>query len=152
MSDSLGDRLRADMIQAMKARQKERLAVIRMLISRLKDAEISKRDPLSADEELRLIATYAKQREEGLAEAEKAGREDLAGKERFELELVRSYLPRPLGDDELGALIDAVIAESGASSMKDMGGVMKTVLARAAGRADGGKVSAMVKARLTGRA
>lgn len=150
MGDSLGDRLKADMIKAMKAREKERLAVLRMLISRLKDAEISKRDVLSAEEELRLIATYAKQREEGLVEARKAGREDLADKEQFELDLVRGYLPQPLSDEELGEFIDEVIAETGASSMKDMGAVMKTVLARAAGRADGGKVSALVKARLAG--
>jgi uncharacterized protein YqeY len=146
----MGDRLKKDMVQAMKAKDKERLAVLRMLIARLKDAAIDKRDVLSADEELRLIATYAKQREEGVAEAEKAGREDLAARERFELDLVRQYLPEPLGDEELGTLVDAVIAETGASSMKDMGGVMKIVLARAAGRADGGKVSALVKSRLAG--
>lgn len=150
MADSMEDRLKADMIAAMKAKDKERLTVLRMLIARLKDAAINKRDVLSAEEELRLIATYAKQREEGLVEAEKAGREDLAEKERFELELVRGYLPQPLTDDELGTLVDEVIAESGASSMKDMGGVMKTVLARAAGRADGGKVSAIVKSKLAG--
>lgn len=150
MDDSLQDRLKADMIKAMKAKEKDRLAVIRMLISRLKDAEINKREPLSADEELRLIATYAKQREEGLVDAEKAGRADLAEKERFELELVRSYLPQPLSDDELAALVGEVVAETGATSMKDMGGVMKIVLARAAGRADGGKVSALVKSRLAG--
>lgn len=150
MADSMGDRLKKDMVEAMKAKDKERLAVLRMLIARLKDAAIDKRDVLSAEEELRLIATYAKQREEGLVEAEKAGRTDLADRERFELELVRQYLPEPLGDDALGALVDEVIAETGATSMKDMGGVMKVVLARAAGRADGGKVSALVKSRLAG--
>lgn len=150
MDESLGDRLKADMIAAMKAREKEKLAVLRMLIARLKDATINKRDVLSAEEELRLISTYAKQREEGVVEAKKAGREDLAEKERFELELVRSYLPAPLSDEELAALVDEVIAEEGATSMKEMGGVMKIVLARAAGRTDGGKVSALVKARLAG--
>jgi uncharacterized protein YqeY len=150
MDESLGDRLKADMISAMKAKEKERLAVLRMLIAKLKDAAINKRDVLSAEEELRLISTYAKQREEGVVEAEKAGREDLAEKERFELELVRTYLPAPLDDAELAALVDEVIAAEGATSMKEMGGVMKIVLARAAGRADGGKVSALVKARLAG--
>jgi uncharacterized protein YqeY len=150
MDESLGDRLKADMIAAMKAKEKERLAVLRMLIARLKDAAIEKRDVLSAEEELRLIATYAKQREEGLAEAEKAGRADLAEKERFELGIVRAYLPEPLGDEELAALVDEVVAELGASSMKDMGAVMKTVLARAAGRVDGSRVSPLVKARLAG--
>ncbi len=146
----MGDRLKADMIQAMKAKDKERLTVLRMLIAKLKDAAIDKRDVLSAEEELRLIATYAKQREEGLAEAEKAGRADLAEKERFELQLVRSYLPEPLDEAQLGTLVEEVIAETGASSMKDMGAVMKAVLARAAGRVDGGKVSAIVKSKLAG--
>jgi uncharacterized protein YqeY len=150
MDDSLGDRLKADMISAMKAKEKERLAVLRMLIAKLKDAAINKRDVLSAEEELRLISTYAKQREEGVVEAERAGREDLAEKERFELGVVRSYLPAPLDDAELAALVDEVITAEGATSMKEMGGVMKIVLARAAGRADGGKVSALVKARLAG--
>jgi uncharacterized protein YqeY len=150
MDDSLGDRLKADMISAMKAKEKERLAVLRMLIAKLKDAAINKRDVLSAEEELRLISTYAKQREEGVVEAERAGREDLAEKERFELGVVRSYLPAPLDDAELAALVEEVIAAEGATSMKEMGGVMKIVLARAAGRADGGKVSALVKARLAG--
>jgi uncharacterized protein YqeY len=150
MDESMGDRLKADMIQAMKAKDKERLTVLRMLIAKLKDAAIDKRDVLSAEEELRLIATYAKQREEGLAEAEKAGRADLAEKERFELQLVRSYLPEPLDEAQLGTLVEEVIAETGASSMKDMGAVMKAVLARAAGRADGGKVSAIVKSKLAG--
>lgn len=150
MGDSMEERLKADMVAAMKAKDKERLTVLRMLIAKLKDAAINKRDVLSADEELRLIATYAKQREEGVAEAEKAGREDLAEKERWELEFVRGYLPQPLTDDELGVMVDEAIAESGASSMKDMGGVMKAVLARAAGRADGGKVSAIVKSKLAG--
>jgi len=146
----MGDRLKADMVNAMKAKDKERLAVLRMLIAKLKDAAIDKRDVLSAEEELRLIATYAKQREEGVAEAMKAGREDLVAKERFELDLVRTYLPQQLGDAELGALVDAVIAETGAKSMKDMGAVMKLVIARSAGRADGGKVSALVKSKLAG--
>jgi len=150
MDDSLEARLKADMIAAMKAKEKDKLTILRMLIARLKDAAINKRDVLSAEEELRLIATYAKQREDGIADAIKAGREDLAEKERFELEFVRSYLPQQLGEDELAALVDEVIKESGATSIKDMGGVMKTVLARAAGRADGGKVSALVKSRLAG--
>ncbi len=150
MDDSLEARLKADMIKAMKAREKERLTILRMLIARLKDAAINKRDVLSAEEELRLIATYAKQREDGITDAIKAGREDLAEKERYELEVVRSYLPQQLGEDELVAIVDEVIKESGATSIKDMGGVMKTVLARAAGRADGGKVSALVKSRLAG--
>lgn len=150
MDDSLEARLKADMIAAMKAKEKEKLMVLRMLISRLKDAAINKRDVLSAEEELRLIATYAKQREEGVVEATRAGREDLANQERYELELVRSYLPQPLNDAELQALVDGAIAELGATSMKDMGAVVKAVLAQSAGRTDGGKVSALVKSRLAG--
>jgi uncharacterized protein YqeY len=150
MDDSLADRLKADMVAAMKSKDKERLSILRMLIAKLKDAAINKRDVLSADEELRLIATYAKQREEGIVEAKKAGRDDLVEKERFELDFVRGYLPQPLSDEEIGALVDEAIAETGATTMKDMGGVMKAVLAKSAGRADGGKVSALVKSRLAG--
>lgn len=150
MDDSIEARLKADIIAAMKAKEKEKLTVLRMLMARLKDAAINKRDVLSAEEELRLIATYAKQREEGVVEATKAGREDLVAKEEYELRLVRSYLPQPLGEEELASLVDEVITSTGASSMKDMGTVVKTVLARAAGRTDGGKVSALVKSRLAG--
>ncbi len=150
MSDSLFERLQSDMKAAMKARDKDRLAVLRMLISRVKSAAID--DPQATGDEgvTRVLLSYAKQREEGLEEARKAGRDELAAAEEFELSVVRSYLPEPLSDDELESLVETVIADEGASSMKDMGRVMKAAIARADGRADGGRVSAVVKKKLAG--
>lgn len=150
MSDSLQERLKADMVAAMKARDKDRTSVLRMLNSRIKDVAIEKRAEVDDEDVQKLLLTYAKQREEGVAEAKKAGREDLAQREEFELELVREYLPEPLSDDELAALVDEVVTETGAASMKDMGRVMKTAIERAAGRADGNRISAAVKSRLQG--
>ena len=121
MGDSLFERLQSDMKAAMKARDKDRLGVLRMLISKVKSAAID--DPQATEDEgvTRVLLTYAKQREEGLEEARKAGRDELAEAEEFELSVVRSYLPEPLSDDELESLVQAVIADEGASSMKDMG-------------------------------
>lgn len=148
MSGSIRERLQADMITAMKAKEKDRLGVIRMLISKLKDATIEARAELDDEQEMRLLLTYAKQREEGLVEARKHGREDIAVKEQYELDLVRSYLPEQLSDEALAALVDEVVVATQAKSMKDMGRVMKEATAKAAGRADGGRISAAVKSRL----
>lgn len=145
----LADRLHSDMVAAMKAREKERLSVLRMLLAAVKDARIEKRADLDDDEVLKLLMSYAKKREEARHEAEKQGREDLAAKESFELEVVQGYLPRQLDEGELQELVEAVVAETGASSMKDMGRVMKLCQERAAGRADGSRISALVKSRLS---
>ena len=126
-------RLKQDTIAAMKAKEKEKTGALRMLFSRLKDAAIDSREELDRDAETRILMTYAKQREEGLVEARKANREDLIASEQFELDLVRGYLPEPLGDAELEALVVAVIAEEGAASMKDMGRVMKATTGRPEG-------------------
>ena len=150
MSDGLFDRLQGDMKSAMKAREKEKLGVLRMLISKIKSAAIDDPDASGDAGVQRILMTYAKQREEGVEEAKKAGRDDLAAREGAELEIVRSYLPEPLSDDELESVVDEVIAAEGASSMKDMGKVMKATLARVEGRADGGRVSATVKKKLAG--
>ena len=150
MSESLFDRLQDDMKSAMKARDKQRLAVLRNLVSKIKGDAID--DPAATSDEgvTRILLTYAKQREEGLVEARKAGRDDLAAGEEYELEVVRGYLPEPLGDEELEALVAQVVADTGASSMKDMGKVMKEIVPRAGGRADGSRLSAAVKKRLAG--
>lgn len=150
MGEELFEQLQSDMKAAMKAREKEKLGVLRMLISKVKDAAI---DDAKAREDAgvqRILMTYAKQRQDGMAEAKKAGRDDLVASEKAELAIVQSYLPEPLGDDELGALVEEVIAAEGASSMKDMGKVVKATLAKVEGRADGGRVSGMVKQKLQG--
>jgi hypothetical protein len=134
----------------MKARDKERVSVLRMLSARIKDAVIEKRDELDDAEVQKLLLTYAKQREDGKAEAEKAGRPDLVEREEFELKVVGDYLPEPLSDEELATLVRSVIDETGAASMKDMGRVMKAAIERAEGRAAGNRISAAVKSALSG--
>jgi uncharacterized protein YqeY len=139
------------MIAAMKNKEKGRLGTLRMLISAVKDAAIEKRAELTDEEVLRVLMSYAKKREEAKAEADKAGRAELASKEVAELEVVREYLPAPLSDEELRAIVSAVIRDQDASTMKDMGRVMKAALERAAGRADGSRISPVVKSMLSGK-
>jgi uncharacterized protein YqeY len=147
---SLQERLKGDMIAAMKAKDKERLAVLRMLVSTVKDAAIDKRAELTDDDVLKLLMSYAKKREESQAQMTEAGRDDLAAKEAQELEVVREYLPKPLDEAQLRELVQGVIADLGATTMKDMGRVMKECTARAAGQADGSRISAVVKSQLSG--
>lgn len=147
MSDLVA-RIQEDTKVAMKAREKERVGVLRMLSAALKDAAIDKRGELDEDEALKIVMSYAKKREEAISEARKAGREEMAEKEESELAIVRGYLPEPLTDDELEALVAEAVAETGADSMKQMGQVMKLCTERAAGRADGSRISAVVRAKL----
>ncbi len=114
----------------------------------MKDAAIAKKAPLEDDEVLKLLMSYAKKREEAREEAVKAGRPELAEKESYELSVVKAYLPEALSDEELTELVESVIAELQASSMKDMGAVMKLCQERAQGRADGSRISALVRSRL----
>ena len=150
MSVSLAQRLHDDMVKAMKQREKERLSVVRMLLAMVKDATIEKRAEPSDEEVLRMIQSYAKKREDAKKEAARAGRDDLIAKEEFELSVLADYLPQAMDDDELKKLVEATIQELGASSMKDMGRVMKACQERAQGRADGTRISAMVKPLLSG--
>jgi len=144
------ERLLEDLKTAMKAGDRQRVSVLRMLRSELKNAEIARGDALGDAEVLDILSRYARKRKESAAEYERGGRQDLVDKEMAEHDIVQGYLPTALSEAELGELVDAVIAEQGATGMKQMGPVMKEVLARAAGRAEGGAVSALVKARLSG--
>ncbi len=146
---SLLERLDADLVAAMKQREKLKVSLLRMLKSELKYAKIEKGRDLDETEVLDLLTRYARKRKESALEYEKGGRDDLVAKELAEHELVQVYLPRALDEKELGELVSTVVGELEASSMKDMGRVMKTVLERAAGRADGAMVSALVKSRLS---
>lgn len=150
MGSPLADQLHIDMIAAMKAREKEKLSVLRMLLAAVKDAKIEKREELDDDEVLRLIMSYAKKREDAKTEAAKLGREDLVAQEAFELGVVQSYLPEQLSDEELQAMVAEAIQETDASSIRDMGRVMKLCQERAQGRADGSRISALVKSQLSG--
>lgn len=149
MSESLAARIKSDTIDAMKAKEKDRVGVLRMLSAALQEETLKNRGDLDETAAMKVLLSYAKKREQTLEEMTKAGRTDLAEKERQELEVVRDYLPQPMDDQELEGLVRGVIAEVGATSVKDMGAVMKTAQARVAGRAPGGKISALVKSLLS---
>jgi len=137
-----------DMKAAMKSGDKPRLAAIRMLRAAIKDKEIELGHALDDIEAQAVIAKLVKQRNDAASQYREAGRADLEAAELAEAELLQVYLPEPLSDAELAALIDAVVAETGAEGLRDMGKVMAAVKERAEGRADMGKVSGLVKARL----
>ena len=147
---SLLERLTDDMKTAMKAGDKDTLGVVRRAIAAMQNARIEKREDLDEQEEIKVIRSIAKQHTESIEHFRAAGREDLATKEEAELEILSTYLPAEMDQAQLEALVDAAIAETGASSMKDMGGVIKIVMAKAQGQAEGGAVSALVKGKLGG--
>jgi uncharacterized protein YqeY len=133
---------------AMKARDKERLATLRLINADIKRVEVDERRDLSDQDVVAILTKMLKQRQDSLSQYESAGRDDLAAQERFEIGIVQEFLPEPLGDDELDGLIEAAIQESGAESMRDMGKVMGILKPQIEGRADMGAVSGKVKARL----
>ena len=136
------------MKQAMRSGDKARLGVIRMALAAIQQREVDERIELDDAAVLGVIEKMIKQRRESVEMYRAGAREDLAAKETAEIEVLSSYLPEPLGADELAALIDAAIAATGATSMKDMGRVMAQLRAQAQGRADMAVLSAQVKARL----
>lgn len=144
----LREKIAEDMRSAMKARDQARVAVLRMLMTSVKNVEVEKLHELSDDEVLEVVAREAKRRRESIDAFSKGGRADLVDKETAELGVLESYLPAKLTDEELAALVDQAIAETGASSSKQMGEVMKALMPKVRGRADGAQVSALVKARL----
>lgn len=142
---SLLTTLKEDMKTAMKARQSERLTTIRMLMAALKNKQIDKSGAdLSEDEEIAFLATEAKRRRESITAYEDAGREDLAATERAELEVISHYLPEPLTEGEVRAIVEQVIADTGATSKKQMGQVMGRVMPQVKGRFDGAAVKPIV--------
>ncbi len=153
---SLKQRIEEDLKNALKAGDKQRLSCLRMVKSKLQEKQVElrgKQGPeaeLSDDDVTGVVAAYAKQRRDSIESYEKGGREDLAAAERAELEILKDYLPEALGEDELAAIVDAAIADSGAGSPKDMGAVMKLVMPRVKGRADGKTVKRIVQSRLKG--
>jgi uncharacterized protein len=141
-------RLKDDMKAAMRSGDKARLGTIRMALAAIQQREVDERVELDDAAVLAVIEKMIKQRRESVEQYRAGAREDLAAKEAAEIELLSGYLPEPLGDAELASLIDAAIAETGATSMKDMGRVIAQLRAQAQGRADMAVVSARVKARL----
>jgi len=146
----LKDRLRADLNDAMRARDQVRMRTLRMALTSIANEEVagaSARD-LSDEEIVKVLTREARKRREAAEAFSAAGRGDQAAAERAEGEVLAGYLPAQLSDDELAALVDAAIAETGASGMASMGQVMKTVTPQVAGRADGARVAAEVRRQL----
>lgn len=134
--------------EALKAKDEIRLSTLRMLSSALNYAKIAKMHDLSDEEELVVVRAEAKKRSDAIEAYDKAGAKDRADKERQELAILKEYLPAELPEEELAKMVDDAIKETGATSMKDMGRVISTVMSKAGGRAEGGKVAALVKGKL----
>ena len=149
---SLKDRLVADMTQAMKAKDANKLSTLRMAKAALMNEE-NKRGVgtiLTDDEVMKVLHSLVKQRKDSISQYESAGRAELAEKEKAELAVLEEYLPKAASQEEIAAAVEAAVAETGASSMKEMGAVMKAALAKLAGKtADGKMVSEAVKAKLS---
>jgi uncharacterized protein YqeY len=146
---SLRDRLTEDLKLAMKARDQLRMDVIRMIKAAVLNKEVETKKDLDDAEMSRIMTTMIKQRKESVEQYEKGQRTELAAKERQEISIIESYLPQALSPEELDRTVDAVIRETGAGSAKDMGAVMKAVMARLAGQTvDGKHVSDLVRSKL----
>lgn len=138
--------------QAMRDRDRQRLGTLRLVTAAIKQKEVDERIELDDTAVLAVLDKMVKQRRESLEQYEKAGREDLAAQEQFELDVLQEYMPEPLGESELASLIEQAIEASGAQSMRDMGPVMAALKDQVQGRADMKAVSNAVRARLTGQA
>lgn len=147
---SLTQRITEDIRTAMRAKDKARLGVLRLISAAIKQREVDERIILDEAQVIAVLDKMAKQRRESLDQYQSAGREDLARQEEFELDVLRDYLPEPLSESELEQLIDSAVQSTGAAGIKDMGQVMGVLRPQVQGRADMSAVSARVKARLNG--
>jgi uncharacterized protein YqeY len=149
-------KLMDDLKASMKSGDKLRTGCLRMLRSKVLEREVALRPKKGADyelddeEALQVISTYAKQRKDSIESYRAGGREELAAREEAELKIIEEYLPARMSEDELGRIVDEVIADCGATTPKEMGQVMKGVMARVRGQADGKMVNAIVRRKLGG--
>ncbi len=146
---SLKQQINEDMKTAMRAKEMARLGAIRLLLAAMKQREVDERIELSDADVLSIIDKMIKQRRDSIAQFEAAGRNELAEAEKFEVSVLQSYMPQPLTEAEIAAAVQEAIAASGAKSPQEMGKVIGILKPKLAGRADMGKVSALVKARLS---
>ena len=146
---SLGERLMDEMKQAMKSNDKLRLSTIRMIRTAVKNKEIEQRKTLDDDTIMRVIQGMVRKGEESVEQFKLGGRMDLVEKETKEIEILKSYLPKALSQEEVLKIIDQTIEETEALSLKDLGKVMKSVMAKLGGRAEGSLINQLVKERLT---
>jgi len=145
MSETLKQRLQEDMKAAMRAKEKQRLGAIRLIQAAIKQKEVDERVSLDDTQVIAILDKMLKQRRDSQAQYEQAGRQDLADQEAFEITVIQTYLPQPLTAEELTALIQQAIADSQASSIKDLGKVMAVLKPQLQGRADMRQVSEQVK-------
>jgi hypothetical protein len=145
---SLREQLEGGLKDALKSGDRVAVSAIRLSLSEIKNAAIDKRRPLEDNEVVTILRSGVKKRQESIEMFAKGGRQDLVDRESAEIKVLEGFLPAGLSAAELGALVDAAIAETGAASMKDIGKVMKAVLPRVAGRADGAEINKLVRARL----
>jgi uncharacterized protein len=144
----LRDQLNEDIKTAMKAREAERLAALRLMLSAVKQREVDERVTLDDTGVIGVVEKMIKQRKDSIAQFEKAARQDLADKEKYEISVLEGYLPKQLSQAEVEAIVAEAIAATGAKGAADMGKVMGVVKPKLAGRADMGKVSGLVKQKL----
>ena len=147
--DTLKERIRHDTVAAMRARDRARVGALRLVASEIKQREVDGRQPLDDTGVLAVLDRMVKQRRDSAEQYRAAGRDDLAAAEAFEIDVIESYLPAPLAEAEVAALVERAIADSGASTMRDMGGVMARLRPQVQGRADMAEVSRLVRGRLT---
>ncbi|PJC85882.1 glutamyl-tRNA amidotransferase [Vibrio sp. HA2012] len=145
---ALIEQLKEEQKSAMKAKDKPRLGTIRLALSAIKQREVDEKITLTDDDIIAVLTKMVKQRRDSVAQYESAGRQDLADAEQAEITVLGEFMPQPLTDEEVAALIDTAIADSGAAGMQDMGKVMAVLKPQIQGRADMGKVSGLVKAKL----
>ena len=145
---SLITRIEEELKEARLARDAERRDALSLILSSLRSDEKNLQRPLSEDEELQVLQRERKKRLEAATEFAKAGRDELADKEEYELEVLAEFMPEPLSEDELEEIVDNVIAEVGATSLRDLGRVMADVMPQVSGRADGSAVSQLVREKL----
>lgn len=147
---ALSDQLQSDLTAAMKARDSQRTATLRMVIAAIKNQRVAagQGGDLSDEQVMELLSKEAKRRSEAATAYREAGRDELADKEEAELAIIRSYLPAQLSEEELAAVVDEAISEVGASGPGDLGKVMSAVMPKVKGRADGKQVNAIVRERL----
>jgi hypothetical protein len=147
---TLQEKISAALKDAMRARDEAKLSSLRLVLTSIKNREKEVRRSLEDQEVVKVISTQIKQRREAIEQYRKADREDLAQAEENELQVLQAYMPRQLTDSELEIVLEEIIAEVGAVSMKDMGKVMKIAVAKLAGRAEGRVINAMVRTKLEG--
>jgi len=141
-------KLQQDLVTAMKNKDERRVSILRLLRGAIRQQEIDRRKELSDEEVITILQQAAKQHKDSITAYRQGQRNDLVEQEEYELNLIQSYLPQPLSQEELSAIIDSTIRQVGASTIRDIGKVMGPVMAQVKGRADGAQVQALVRAKL----